>query len=249
MTNLAGKRALVTGGGSGAGAEIALQLAGAGCDVVVSGRGIAALEAVAAQSDRITAHVCDVTDEASVAVLFKAAGPFDIAVANAGITESAPFHRTELEAFERVMAVNVTGVFLTFREALQDMRGKGWGRLIAIASIAGLHGGAYIAPYCASKHGVVGMVRALAKETAKAGITVNAVCPGYLDTPMTDRTLANIVEKTGKSSEEALAVVTANNPMGRLIAPSEVAASVLWLCGEGSESISGQALAISGGEI
>jgi NAD(P)-dependent dehydrogenase (short-subunit alcohol dehydrogenase family) len=244
---LAGRRALVTGGGTGVGADLARGLAAAGAEVVVAGRRMAPLEAVAASTPGIRAVTADVTDEASVAALFDAAGPCDIVIANAGAAESAPFGRTTLGAWNAMLAVNLTGVFLTFREGLARM--EGWGRLIAVASTAGLKGYAYVAPYAAAKHGVVGLCRSLALEVARRPVTVNALCPGFLDTEMTDRSVANIVAKTGRAAEEARATLAATNPQKRLIAPAEVTAAALWLCGPGSEGVTGQAIAIAGGEV
>jgi len=243
---LAGKRVLVTGGGSGAGADLALGFARAGAEVVICGRGLPALEAVAAQHSAIRALPCDVTDEASVAAVFAASGPVDVVIANAGQATSAPFLRTGLEDWNTLLAVNLTGVFLTFREGLRQM--AGWGRLIAVASTAGLKGYARVAPYAAAKHGVVGLTRSLALEVARKPITVNAICPGFLDTPMTDRSVATIAEKTGRSPAEARRALEEMNPQHRLIRPAEVTATALWLCSPGAEGVNGQAIAISGGE-
>ena len=247
MTDLAGKRALVTGGGSGAGAALALAFAGAGAEVVISGRRPEALAVTAARHPAIRAVAADVTDETSVKAMFAEAGPCDIVVANAGAADSAPMARTTLEQWNAMLAVNLTGTFLTFREGLAQL--TGWGRLIAVASTAGLKGYAYVAPYAAAKHGVVGLCRSLALELAKKPVTVNALCPGFLDTEMTDRSVANIVEKTGMTAEAARETLAAANPQKRLIRPAEVAAAALWLCGPGSEGITGQALAIAGGEV
>jgi 3-hydroxybutyrate dehydrogenase len=244
---LAGKRALVTGGGTGVGAEIALALADAGAEVWISGRSEAALKATAERHRGLRWAVADVTGEASVAALVDTVGPLDIVVANAGQAASAPFRKTTLADWESLIAVNLTGTFLTFREGLRHMN-PGWGRLIAVASIAGLRGEPYIAPYTSAKHGVVGLCRALAKEVAKQGITVNAICPGYIDTPMTDRTVANIMEKTGKSEAEARDWLARTSPAGRMVRPEEVAATALWLCSEGAGMVSGQAIALTGGE-
>jgi NAD(P)-dependent dehydrogenase (short-subunit alcohol dehydrogenase family) len=241
---MAGRRVLVTGGGSGVGAAVARAFADAGAAVTVAGRREAPLRAVA--GERMRAVPADVTDEASVAALFAQAGPQDVVVASAGAADSAPFARTTLEDWRRALDVNLTGVFLTFREGLRLM--GDWGRLIAVASTASLKGYAYVAPYVAAKHGVLGLTRALAQETARGGVTVNAICPGFLDTEMTDRSVARIAETTGRPAEQARAALARTNPQGRLFRPEEVAACALWLCAPGSEGVNGQAIAISGGE-
>ncbi|WP_180899519.1 SDR family NAD(P)-dependent oxidoreductase [Martelella soudanensis] len=246
--SLAGKRALVTGGGSGVGAVIARALADAGAEVVICGRRREPLETVAESRAAISAMTCDITDEAQVVALFAAAGPLDIVIANAGASESAPFAATTLESFNAMIAVNLTGTFLTLREGAKAMAGRN-GRLIAIASTAGLKGYAYVAPYAAAKHGVVGLVRSAALEYARKGITVNAICPGFLDTEMTERSIARIVETTGRSAGEARAALEATNPMKRLVPPEDVAGTVLWLSSDQAAMVTGQAISISGGEV
>ncbi len=242
----AGRRVLVTGGGSGLGADIARRFAAAGAEVIIAGRNTGRLHTVAKSAPNIRAVTVDVTLEDSVKAMFAGAGPCDIVIANAGAAESAAFGRTTTEQWNAAIAVNLTGTFLTLREGLNQI--PGWGRLIAIASMAGLKGYPYVAPYVAAKHGVVGLVRSLALEVARQPITVNAFCPGYLNTEMTDRSVENIVRKTGRSHEEALASLLKHDPQGRLIEPSEVTSAALWLCGAGSDSVNGQAIAISGGE-
>jgi 3-hydroxybutyrate dehydrogenase len=242
----AGRRVLITGGGTGLGADMARSFANAGAEVIIAGRRVEVLQTVAKSASHIHAITADVTSEESVKAMFAAAGPCDIVIANAGAADSAPFGRTDLKQWNDIIAVNLTGTFLTFREGLNQM--PGWGRLIAIASIASLKGFPYVAPYAAAKHGVVGLVRSLALEVARKPITVNALCPGYLNTEMTDRSIENIMLKTGRTREEASASLTKLNPQGRLIEPAEVTASALWLCGPGTESVNGQAIAISGGE-
>jgi NAD(P)-dependent dehydrogenase (short-subunit alcohol dehydrogenase family) len=194
----------------------------------------------------------DVTDEESVAHLYQAAeaagGPFGIVVANAGMAESAPAHKTSLELWTRTLDVNLTGAFLSVKPALAAMRERGWGRIVFIASTAGLKGYAYVAPYVAAKHGVVGLARALAVETAKAGITVNAVCPGFVDTPMLDESIARAAASSKRSAAEVRATLAAHNPQARFVKPEEVAATVLWLCSDGAAAITGQAISVSGGE-
>lgn len=243
---LAGKRAFITGGGTGVGAALARSFAGAGAEVVICGRSEAPLRAVA---EPLGARwvLCDVTQEADVKRAFVEAGPCDIIIANAGASDSAPLHKTSLDQWNAMLAVNLTGVFLTFREGLAQL--PGWGRLIAVASTAGLKGYSYVAPYAAAKHGTVGLVRSLALEVAQRPVTVNALCPGFLETEMTERSVANISAKTGKNAAEAKSVLAAMNPQKRLIQPQEVASAALWLCAAGSEGINGQALAIAGGEL
>jgi NAD(P)-dependent dehydrogenase (short-subunit alcohol dehydrogenase family) len=244
---LQGKCVLITGGGSGAGENLALGFAQAGAEVVITGRRLDALQAVAARAPGIRVVQADVTDEASVAAMFAAAGPCDIVIANAGAADSAPMAKTSLAQWNAMIAVNLTGVFLTLRDGLNQM--PGWGRLISVASTAGLKGYAKVAPYAAAKHGVIGLTRSLALEIARRPVTVNAICPGFLDTPMTDHSVHVIAEKTGRSLAEARAALEAMSPQNRLIAPSEVTAMALFLCGPGSEGINGQALSIAGGEI
>lgn len=244
---LEGRSVLITGGGTGVGAALAVAFADAGASVVVSGRREKPLEEVAAKSSAIRAIPADVTDEGSVSSLFDAAGPVDIVIANAGAAESAPIGKTTLAAWNRMIEVNLTGTFLTLRAGLGRM--QGWGRLISVASTAGLKGYPYVAPYTAAKHGVVGLTRAIAQEVASRDITANALCPGFLDTEMTDRSIANIMDKTGLDREAAHASLARNNPQKRLIRPGEVAAAALWLCGPESDGINGQAIAIAGGEV
>ncbi|MBP7887978.1 MAG: SDR family NAD(P)-dependent oxidoreductase [Ilumatobacteraceae bacterium] len=246
---LAGHRVLITGGGSGVGADMALAFAAAGAEVVVAGRRREALDAVVAGEPRMRAIEADVSVENDVVQLFAAAGPVDIVIANAGAAESAPITRTSIDVWQRMMAVNLTGVFLTLREGVRQLEGRGWGRLITVASTAGLRGYAYVSAYTAAKHGAVGLTRAVAQEVAGSGITANALCPGYVDTELTERTIANIMATTGRSHDEALRALTRANPQGRLVQPAEVTAAALWLCGPGSAAVNGQAIAIDGGEL
>lgn len=245
--SIAGKHVVVTGGGSGAGADMARLFADAGAQVTIMGRTEAALNA-----QGLPWQVCDVTDAAAVVAAFEAAraahGPVSVVIANAGAADSKPFARMSAQDFEAMLSVNVTGVFNVWQAALADMKAAGWGRMIAVASTAGLKGYPYVAGYVAAKHGVVGLTRALSLELAKTGITVNALCPGFIDTPMLDRSVANIVAKTGKSAEEAVTGLTAGNPQKRLIQTDEVAGAALWLCSDAARSVNGHTLSLSGGE-
>ncbi|MCZ7566716.1 MAG: SDR family oxidoreductase [Burkholderiales bacterium] len=255
-STLSERHAVVTGGARGIGAAIAQALVAAGATVTLLGRDVARL---AAQADALggtavagTAR-CDVADETSVRAAFadiRARHPHvDILVNNAGQAGSAPFARTDLALWERMLAVNLTGTFLCMREALPAMAKRGWGRVVNVASTAGLVGYPYVAAYCAAKHGVVGLTRAAALETAKSGVTVNAVCPGYTETDIVADAVANIVQKTGKSEAEARAALVSRNPQGRMVRPEEVANAVLWLCLPGAEAITGQSIAVAGGEV
>jgi 3-hydroxybutyrate dehydrogenase len=248
-----GRHAVVTGGGRGIGAAIATALAAEGARVTLMGRNEGQLREKAATVPLVQAIRCDVTQEVAVDAAFAEAtrsfGPATILVNNAGAAESAPFVRTSLALFRRMLDVNLIGTFLCSRAAVPDMLEAGFGRIVNVASIAGLKGVAYVSAYCAAKHGVVGLTRALALETATMGITVNAVCPGYADTDMVRDAIANIALKTRRSAAEAKAELVGKNPQGRLIRPEEVAATVLWLCAPGSEAITGQAIAVAGGEV
>jgi 3-hydroxybutyrate dehydrogenase len=253
---LDGRHALVTGAGRGIGAAIAAALCQRGARLTLLGRTRATLEETAAQLPaKVATHLatCDVADEQQVAQAVESArrelGPVDILVNNAGQASSAPFLKTDAALWHATLAVNLTGVYLCTRACLPDMLASGHGRIVNIASVAGLTGHPYITAYCASKHGVIGLTRALARELAPQDITVNAVCPGYTDTDIVRAAVANIRAKTGRSEAEAIAAITERNPQHRLIAPSEVAATVLWLCLPGAESVTGQSITLAGGEI
>lgn len=251
---LAGRHALVTGGGQGIGAAVARALAAEGARVTLLGRRLQPLQDVAATDPgRFQAVAADVADATQVEAAFAAArerfGPVGILVNNAGQARSAPFLRTSAELWQRMLAVNLTGTLLCSQAALPDMLAAGWGRIVNVASTAGLTGYAYVAAYCAAKHGVIGLTRALALEVAGKGVTVNAVCPGYTETELLHESIATVMAKTGRSEDEARAHFAASNPQGRLVQPAEVADSVRWLCGTGAAAVTGQAIAVCGGEV
>ena len=249
---LAGRHAVITGASRGIGAATAEALAKLGARLTLMARDKEALDQTSGGIADSKAIVCDVTDAASVSRAFAEArerGPIAILVNNAGIAASAPFLRTDDALLERIFAVNVFSAFRCAREALPDMLAGGWGRIVNVASVAGLKGYRYISAYTASKHALVGMTRALASEVVDKNITVNAVCPSYVNTEMTRRTIANIVAKTGRSETDALAELVRSNPQARLISPEEVAHAIAWFCAPGTESITGQAIPIAGGEI
>jgi len=250
---LSDKHAVVTGGGTGIGAAIAAALAADGARVTLMGRRLAPLEATAATVKEARCVPCDVTDADQVRNAFQQvrseSGPIEILINNAGAADATPFHKMDLTHWRRMMAVNLDGVFNCTLSAYEEMRTQGWGRIVNIASTAAVKGYAYVSAYCAAKHGVLGLTRALALEAAKRGVTVNAVCPGYTDTDIIRDAVKNIVAKTGYSEDEALAELTSDNPQGRLIHPSEVADTVAWLCRPESTSITGQAIVVAGGEV
>ncbi|HSR90706.1 MAG TPA: SDR family NAD(P)-dependent oxidoreductase [Gemmatimonadales bacterium] len=254
MISLAGKTAVVTGAGRGIGAACARALAGAGARVVLGARTRNSVERVAAElrtlGHEAAATVSDVTDPASVDALARFSaerfGEVTLLVNNAGIGHAAPLERLTLDDWNRVMAVNATGTFLCTKAFLPAMVKRGWGRVVNVASVAGLSGGRYIAAYAASKHAVVGFTRCAALEVAGAGVTVNAVCPGYVDTEMTRESLERIAMKTGRSREQALEAVLTGTPQSRLITPDEVAFEVLRLCAEDAREINGQTIVLDG---
>ena len=245
-----GKHAVVTGGGSGIGAATAAILRDKGAVVTITGRNRDKLAAKAAELGA-GFQLADVTDRAQVAAAMKSAedrsGPIDVLINNAGQAEAAPFSRMPDELWDRMIAVNLTGVFNCTRAVVGGMLKRGEGTVVNVASTAALTGYSYVTAYCAAKHGVIGLTRALALELADKGVTVNAVCPGYTDTDIVTTTIDKIVAATGRTSEEALAEIVSSNPQGRLVQPDEVADTIIWLCRQ--RSMNGQAIAVAGGEV
>ncbi len=248
------QHALVTGAGQGIGEAIARQLLAQGARVTVLGRRAEPLQKLMDEhAGRCQMVLADVANESEIKAAFaqavSAQGAINILINNAGQASSTPFMKMDAAHWQQMLAVNLTGTMFCMQQVLPAMAAAGWGRIVNVASTAGLVGYAYVAAYVAAKHGVVGLTRALALEYAKKGITVNAVCPGYTETDIVKTSIERVVEKTGRSADEALAEFVKSNPQGRLVQPQEVADAVLWLCGKGASSITGQSIAIAGGEV
>ena len=256
MTDLRGHHAVITGGGTGIGAAIARSLHGAGARVTLMGRRREPLERVAKELGGEGAGAAvveiDVTDEASVEAAMAAAralAPVSILVNNAGGVETAPLAKTSTALWQQMIAVNLTGAFLCTRAVLDDIARAEGGRIITVASTSGLKGYAYTGAYAAAKHGVIGLTRTLALELARTSATANAICPGFADTDLVQRSLDAVSEKTGQARDEVLAQFVRDNPQKRLVKPEEIAAAALWLCDPLSASVNGQSIAIAGGEV
>ena len=249
---LQGHHALVTGGGTGIGLAIARALAEQGARVTITGRRLPVLVEAAAATPGLHAMQMDVADEASVvdgiAAAIAAHGPVTICVPNAGIAEGRALAKMDLAFWRRMMAINLDGAFLTIRECLPGMRAAGWGRILAVASVAGLRGLKGAPAYTASKHGMIGLIRGVSEDLLGSGITANALCPAYVDTEIVSRNTTAIAARAGISEDQAMQIMLGANRHGRLIRAEEVAAAALWLCGPGSDSVNGQAIEIAGGQ-
>jgi NAD(P)-dependent dehydrogenase (short-subunit alcohol dehydrogenase family) len=239
---------VVTGGSRGIGRVVVERFAAAGDRVVAMGRDAHALEAVS-EIPGVSAAICDVTDEDAVRAAFASAGEVDVLVNNAGVSTSAPLERTTLADWRLQLEVNATGGFLCTRAVVPGMLERGYGRVVTVASTAAHRGYPYTAGYTASKHAALGLMRAVAAEVAGTGVTANAVCPAFVRTEMTERSVARIVERTGRSSEQAEAALAETSPLGRLLEPEEVAAAVLYLASDGAAAVNGQTLILDGGGI
>ena len=258
-SSLQGRHAVVTGAAQGIGAAIARALVGQGAAVTLVGRRRVELNELASQLKRdiagaaVNVVTLDVSETPAVEPAFALArstfGPIHVLVNNAGQAVSAPLGKTTLTQWQQMLAVNLTGTFLCTQAALPDMLAEGWGRVVNIASTAGLRGYAYVAAYAASKHGVIGLTRSLALEVATQGVTVNAVCPGYTETEILQASIRNVAAKTGRTPAAARAEFTKSNPQGRIVQPQEVAATVQWLCSAGAAAVTGQSISVSGGEV
>ncbi|MGE3871673.1 MAG: SDR family NAD(P)-dependent oxidoreductase [Parvibaculaceae bacterium] len=242
------QRALVTGGSRGIGRAIALALSASGHQVTIMGRSEKTLAQAVAEGVARRSFAVDVTDEAALRQAVTDSGPYHVLINNAGAAESAPLAATDLALVRRMMAVNLESAFTASRAALPGMIKLGTGRIVNVASIAGLKGYAYVSAYCAAKHAVIGMTKALAAELVKTSITVNVLCPGYTDTDLIANAADAIARKTGRAADEAIDVFAKTNPSGRLITPEEVANAALWLCSEGASAVTGQAITIAGGD-
>lgn len=253
MSALAGRHALVTGANRGIGAAIARRLARDGARVTLLVRRRVSAEALLAELPDGTAVVeADVTDEPALRQACAAAAhaaPVDLLINNAGAAESAPFARTDRALLARMFAVNVEGAFVATQALLPGMLARRFGRVVNITSTAGLTGYPYVTAYVAAKHALVGLTRALAREVATSGVTVNAVCPGYTDTDLVAESVARIVERTGRAPDVARDALVASNPQRRLVRPDEVASAVAWLCHADSAAVTGQAIVVDGGEL
>ena len=247
---LEGRHALITGGGTGIGAAAATHLHAAGAELSLLGRRLDPLQRIAGLVSG-TAVQCDVTDRDQLTTAFDAAraanGPIEMLVVNAGIAESAPFHKMTRNSWDRIIAVNLTAAFDCAQAALADLLASDNGRLVFVASVASLRGVPYAAHYAASKHGLLGLMRSLAAEYAKTNLTVNAVCPGYVDTPMTDQSVSRVSEITGRSEDQSRDIITNMNASGRLVNPDGIATMILTLCLPQSQDVNGSAVTIDGG--